>query len=151
MRVIRRMRVSGRLFSSLCATAAFAAFAGSAAAAAPGADARGQSRAARKVLERQQERQDEAVRLHAEALQSLTDAAMRNSAMPADFGISWRNDFLKAQPGTLVPFTVSVDSPSGDAEALMSVRVAGRGQVGSVTSRTAIVYPFEAVFPVTLA
>jgi len=158
MRFIRHMRGPNRLFSSCWATAAIVALAAPGAVAAPaGADARDQSRAARKVLERQQEREDEALRVEVEALRNLTDSAMRNRAIPADFAISWRNDFLKAQPGTLVPFTVIIDSPARDAEAaevaevMMSLRVARRGQVDAGTSRTAIVYPFEAMFPVTLA
>jgi hypothetical protein len=107
----------------------------------------GQSRAARRV----HERQDEARRLELDALRSLTDSAMGNRALPADFTISWRNDFLKAQPGTLVPFTVTIESSSGHTEAWMNLRVAKRGQAAApAPSRTPIVYPFEAVFPIDL-
>ena len=73
---------------------------------------------------RQQERIDEALRREGEALIELADRAMHARPSPSDFAMEWRNDFLKAQPGTFVPFTLTVDPAiRATAGALMYVRV----------------------------
>ncbi len=91
---------------------------------------------------------DEARRREADALLALTDAAMRGTAQPPDFAIEWRNDFLKAQPGTFVPFTISVDTARvGAMNALLYLRVARRGDLAD-GPRNPNRFPFEAVFPV---
>src|SRR5438045_1539376 len=59
-----------------------------------------------KYARRAEERLNEARRKEGEALLSLTDAAMMGRPVASDFAIDWRNDFLKAEPGTFVPFTV---------------------------------------------
>ena len=49
------------------------------------------------------------------------------AAAASDFSIQWRNDFLKAQNGTFVPFTLTVDrSELTAASLLMYVRAARR-------------------------
>ena len=92
---------------------------------------------------------------------------MNGKPSPADFRIRWRNDFLKAQQGTFVPFTLVIErrrrSP-GDPPSFMSgpcrgrrcgrrIRAAGRGsadrRVGS-RHRPAGEYPVDAIFPVDL-
>ena len=36
----------------------------------------------------------------------------RGKPVPSDLSIQWRNDFLKAQRGTFVPFIVTIDAPA---------------------------------------
>src|SRR4051794_16673059 len=51
---------------------------------------------------------DDATRREGAALVSLVDAATSGRGV-SDFSIGWRNDFFKAQAGTFVPFTVTVE------------------------------------------
>ena len=53
---------------------------------------------------------ERAHREEGEAILGLADAAMSGKPVPADFALSWHNDFVKAQRGTFVPFTLSVDA-----------------------------------------
>jgi hypothetical protein len=101
---------------------------------------------------RAQQRIDDARRIEGEALMSLTDAAMRGRPQPSDFAIAWHNDFLKAQPGTFVPFTITIDGANiNGTRALMHLRVALKGETaGAGRSRTPVTYPFETVVPVEL-
>ena len=94
-------------------------------------------------------RLDEAARRDAGVLVALVDAAMAGQA-PSSFPLAWRNDFFKAQTGTFVPFTVTVDRGSlSGSSALMYVRAVRRG--GPPAARDAqIRYPFDLVFPVEL-
>jgi hypothetical protein len=106
------------------------------------ADALAQSRADRRL--------DDARRREGEALVTLADAAT-NGHPASDFALQWRNDFFKAQSGTFVPFTVTVDrSKLSAASALMYVRAARRE--GSLPSRGRgfVRYPFDIIFPVDL-
>lgn len=60
---------------------------------------------------RSQVRLEDTQRKEGEALLNLADAAM--SGRPnSDFAIRWTNDFFKAQTGTFVPFTVTIDRSS---------------------------------------
>ena len=96
-----------------------------------------QGRAERRL----EERLEEARRKEGEALVSLADAAMSGRAVASDFAIAWRNDFLKAQPGTLVPFTVTVDGAKLSASAaLMYVRAARRDTRGSSRCNRLVVF-----------
>lgn len=93
---------------------------------------------------------EEANRKEGEALLNLVDAAMAGRPAPSDFPIAWRNDFLKAQPGTLVPFTVTIQrsrvaAPTG----LMYVRAARRDQPSKGKPQGAR-FAFDAIFPVEL-
>ena len=109
------------------------------------------SRPERRPLDRIQ-RVEQAQRHEAEELVHLADAAMRGQPVPADFALHWRNDFLKAQQGTFVPFVVTIEtSPATASEALLYVRAARRG--GTVPDRgrkDVAPYPFDEIFPIDL-
>ena len=94
---------------------------------------------------------DEVGRREAAALVGLVDAAM-NGRSASDFPIAWRNDFFKAQTGTFVPFTVSVDrAPFTGSGAWMYVRAVRRGVPAPGGGRSvAERYPFDLIFPVEL-
>src|SRR3954469_25061406 len=75
---------------------------------------------------RSQDRVEETQRKEGEALLNLADAAM-SGRMASDFSIRWNNDFFKAQTGTFVPFTVTIDRSSLTAnDGLMYVRATRR-------------------------
>jgi hypothetical protein len=98
---------------------------------------------------RSQDRLDEMRRREGEALLTLADAAMAGRA-PSDFAIAWSNDFFKAQTGTFVPFTVTIDrSALTAADALMYVRAARRDALPA-RGGSVVRYPFDIIFPVAL-
>jgi len=110
----------------------------------------GQASSRQTQVRRAPDRLEDAQRREGEALVRLADAAMAGHAT-SDFSIAWRNDFFKAQTGTFVPFTVTIDRSSlTGANALMYVRAArreaGAGRVHDAAER----YPFDTIFPVTL-
>jgi hypothetical protein len=95
-----------------------------------------------------QDKLDETRRREGEALLDLTDAAMAGRAA-SDFAMAWSNDFFKAQTGTFVPFTVTIDrSALTAADALMYVR-ATRRDVPPMPGP--VRYPFDIIFPVALS
>jgi len=49
-------------------------------------------------------------RLEGEAVLALADAALAGKSVPADFQVQWQNEFLKAQRGTFVPFTLAINA-----------------------------------------
>jgi hypothetical protein len=99
---------------------------------------------------RAQDRLEDVQRKEGEALIRLADAAMAGHAS-SDFSIGWRNDFFKAQIGTFVPFTVTIDRSSlTAAHALMYVRAARRDS-GARANEAAGRFPFDIVFPVALS
>jgi hypothetical protein len=102
---------------------------------------------AQNPAERRSQERFEMRRGEGEALLSLADAAMAGRAS-SDFSIAWANDFFKAQTGTFVPFTVTIDrSALTAADALMYVRATRRDTVPApVPTR----YPFDIIFPVAL-
>jgi hypothetical protein len=107
-------------------------------------------------------------RLEGQAMLALADAAMdsRRGTSPADFRIRWRNDFLKAQQGTFVPFTLAIEAGGAlPGSALIYVRAVPRSsgvRSGSDARRLAdrtsstrppgaiATYPVDAIFPVDL-
>lgn len=96
---------------------------------------------------RQDRRLEEARRREVEALLNLADAAMSGRAS-SDFSLRWTNDFFKAQSGTFVPFTISLDRGSTrSAKGLMYVRAARRDAAQTQPARD-VRYPFDIVFPV---
>jgi hypothetical protein len=99
---------------------------------------------------RYQDRLEDAQRREGEALVSLADAAMSGRSA-SDFSMRWTNDFFKAQTGTFVPFTVTIDRSSFTAvDGLMYVR-AKRRDGATARSREGLVrYPFDVIFPVAL-
>jgi len=103
-----------------------------------------------RVDRRSQDRLEDAQRREGEALLRFADEAMTGHAV-SDFAIAWRNDFFKAQTGTFVPFTVTIDrSGLTAANALMYVRAARRDGGTSQGRDVAVRYPFDVIFPVTL-
>jgi hypothetical protein len=75
----------------------------------------------------EQDRIDPAQRVEGEAILDLADAAMAGKPVPMDFAIRWHTDFLKAQQGTFVPFTVLVDGTTlTQTSALLYVRAVAR-------------------------
>jgi hypothetical protein len=99
---------------------------------------------------RSQVRLEEAQRKEGEALLNLADAAM--SGRPnSDFAIRWTNDFFKAQTGTFVPFTLTIDRSSLTAtDGLMYVRATRRDGTGTRAREGVVRYPFDVIFPVAL-
>jgi hypothetical protein len=105
---------------------------------------------------RLQERVDEANRREAEVLVQLADDALAGRGAASDFGLAWRNDFLKAQPGTFVPFTVTVDRTGLAASAALmyvrAVRLPETQAARAASERRSPNerYAFDAIFPVAL-
>jgi hypothetical protein len=100
---------------------------------------------------RAQDRLEDSRRKEGEALLNLADAAM-SGRTTSDFSIRWSNDFFKAQTGTFVPFTVTVDRSSlTAANGLMYVRAARRDGSTSRSPDGGVRYPFDIIFPVTLS
>ena len=100
--------------------------------------------------QREQARIDDALRREGEAVIELANTAMEGRARPGDFPLEWRNDFLKAQPGTFVPFTVTVDPTiRATLGALMYVRVVARGAAPD-PGRRGMAFPYETIFPLDM-
>jgi hypothetical protein len=99
-------------------------------------------------------------RLEGEAILALADAALEGKPVPSDFRIEWQNEFLKAQRGTFVPFTLTVDlSRISRPAALVYVRAVrqsgGTGEDAATTGRrdrhgVEADFPVDAIFPVEL-
>jgi hypothetical protein len=87
-----------------------------------------------------------------EAILAIADAALAGRQTPADFTLAWQNDFVKAQRGTFVPFTLTIDSAKlSKSAALVYVRATRRGQERIGRDRKeSIAYPVDAIFPVEL-
>ncbi len=99
---------------------------------------------------RQDRRAEDARRREAEALLNLADAAMAGHGS-SDFPLRWSNDFFKAQSGTFVPFTITVERGSlHAARGLLYVRAAKR-EVTPAPPRGDVRYPFDLIFPVELS
>ncbi len=91
-----------------------------------------------------------------EAILSLADAVMAGKPAPSDFAVQWQNDFVKAQRGTFVPFTLTVDaSRLTRRSALVYVRAIRRstppgGKRQDRPPDREATYPVDAIFPVEL-
>lgn len=100
-----------------------------------------------------------------EAILALADAAMSGRSVPSDFEVRWQNDFVKAQRGTFVPFTLTIDaSQLTRRSALVYVRAMRRSTAPDVadgtdrkppdrersSERSESSYPVDAIFPVEL-
>lgn len=102
-----------------------------------------------------------------EAILALADAAMAGKSVPSDFRLQWQNDFVKAQRGTFVPFTLTVDGQLSRRDALVYVRATrrsalstgtkpvrsgrnGRGEPERDRSAEEAAYLVDAIFPVEL-
>ena len=100
---------------------------------------------------RQQARVDDALRREGDEIIELADDAMKRRPVPSDFTMEWRNDFFKAQPGTFVPFTITVDpSIRSMPGALMYVRVVDRTTPLPDGRRGAAAFAYETIFPLEL-
>jgi hypothetical protein len=111
---------------------------------------------------RQLERVEETLRLEGQAIVALADLPAASHADPIDFALTWHNDFLKAQSGTFVPFTVGIAPPDQRMTAvLLYVRVARRARdeadkpgerrrTGAAVVPETTTYPFEGIYPVDL-
>ena len=103
--------------------------------------------------ERQAERTQ---REEGDAILGLADSALAGKPTPSDFVVQWQNDFVKAQRGTFVPFTLSVDvSDLRQRSALVYVRAVRALPRPSGTARSSTrgeerAYPVDAIFPVDL-
>ena len=95
-----------------------------------------------------------------EAILALADAAMAGKSVPSDFALRWQNDFVKAQRGTFVPFTLTADaSRLTRPAALVYVRAIRRLSLPDrrrqdrerPADRDEAAYPVDAIFPVDLA
>lgn len=101
-------------------------------------------------------RVERTLREEGEAIIALADAAMKGQTA-SDFSLQWRNDFLKAQQGTFVPFVVTIDAPAL-VSVLLYVRLAPRaaadasrgrrGGKGAAGPRDDPEYAVEEVYPV---
>jgi hypothetical protein len=100
-------------------------------------------------------------RLEGEAVVALADAALAGKPVPSDFQVAWQNEFLKAQRGTFVPFTLTIDaSRLTRPAALIYVRAVPGGRPASRDRRTddrkgpeaqaADDFPVDAIFPTEL-
>jgi hypothetical protein len=95
-----------------------------------------------------------------EAILALADAAMAGKSVPLEFALRWQNDFVKAQRGTFVPFTLTVDGSRLTRQAaLVYVRAIRRSLPPDrrrqdrerPADRDEAAYPVDAIFPVDLA
>jgi hypothetical protein len=87
-----------------------------------------------------------------EAILALADAALAGKPTPTDFPVTWQNDFVKAQRGTFVPFTLTVDaSRFVRPAALVYVRAARRAALEQRRDRAEPPeFAVDAIFPVDL-
>ena len=111
---------------------------------------------------RELERLEQALRQEGQAVVALADAPPGRPP-PADFALTWHNDFLKAQTGTFVPFIVTIAPRAIRAsDALLYVRAARPTQPSSADARQGgrrrpagesapPLYPFEEIYPVALS
>jgi hypothetical protein len=96
---------------------------------------------------------EQAQREEGDAILSLADAVMAGKPAPSDFAVSWQNDFVKAQRGTFVPFTLTVDaSRFARRSALVYVRAIRRStSERKRLDRDEATYPVDAIFSVDLS
>ena len=100
-----------------------------------------------------------------EAVLALADNAMAGKSVPEEIDVQWQNDFVKAQRGTFVPFTLSIDGSTLTRPAVLvyvrARRRQGRDRAGTDDRRRgsqeretdapdATSYAVDAIFPVEL-
>jgi hypothetical protein len=99
----------------------------------------------------QRNRLEELHRREGEALIALADAALAGQVIADDLTIHWKNDALKAQQGTFVPFVVTIDpvspAPSG---ILLYVRLVERQAARSRGEESSALSAVESVYPIDL-
>lgn len=107
--------------------------------------------------DRQLRRLEEALRREGDAVVAVAD---QREDRAAGLTLTWRNDFLKAQTGTFVPFVIEVEAserrPPAALLYLRLARRAGRGDIDAGRTRgrepraDESVHPFEEIYPVDL-
>jgi hypothetical protein len=90
-----------------------------------------------------------------EAILALADAALAGKPVPADFAVTWQNDFVKAQRGTFVPFTLTVETSGFTRPSALvyvrALRTTARGAIDSRRDRREpLDFAVDAIFPVDL-
>jgi hypothetical protein len=109
------------------------------------------SAAQARSVRRQQDRLEDTRRREGESLLNMVDVAMTNGHVASDFAIEWRNDFFKAQTGTFVPFTLTIDRSRLSApSALMYLRAVRRDAAAASRGSGPARYAFDVIFPVEL-
>jgi hypothetical protein len=103
---------------------------------------------------------EQAQREEGEAILAIADAALSGKALPSDFSLRWQNDFVKAQRGTFVPFTLTVDASRFTRRTALvyvrAIRRSGTLEPDSGERKRAAkpseepTYPVDAIFPVDL-
>jgi hypothetical protein len=106
---------------------------------------------------------EEIQRAEGEAILELAELTLAGKPVPSDFRVQWQNVFLKAQRGTFVPFTLTVDaSRLSRPSALVYARAVRRdataqAREGRPSSKNAVrrsveddPHPVDVVFPVEL-
>jgi hypothetical protein len=103
--------------------------------------------------DRDRARIDRLHREEGEAILAIANAAAAGKRVPSDFALEWQNEFIKAQRGTFVPFTLTVDAARlTRPTALVYVRATRRDQPAARGRRESDEpYPVDAIFPVELA
>jgi hypothetical protein len=127
--------------------------------AASGDGAADRSTGAARQVEQTQREEGEAILALADAAMVIT-AGTAGKAGPSDFALRWQNDFVKAQRGTFVPFTLTVDATQFvKPAALVYVRAIRRPSAppdrrreerDALPAGAEAAYPVDAIFPVEL-
>lgn len=79
---------------------------------------------------------DQTQRLEGEAILALANAALEGKPVPSDFQLHWQNEFLKAQRGTFIPFTLTIDASGLTRPAvLVYVRAVRRDRATALSPR----------------
>ncbi len=105
-----------------------------------------------KEVQREREQLERTHREEGEAVLALADAAMAGRPVRSDFGLRWQNDWVKAQRGTFVPFTLAVEASAiRRRSALVYVRAVRRDPPDRNRDRREDdEFPVDAIFPVEL-
>ena len=99
---------------------------------------------------RRETRIEEALRREGDVLVEMADAALARRGA-ADFSLTWRNDFFKAQPGTFVPFTVTFDTVALTSHAaLLYIRVDRSAAAKPADDRPRLTHVYETIYPVRI-
>jgi hypothetical protein len=118
--------------------------------------------AAAQTLDRRQgTRTEDALRQEGDAILALADAAAGDQPVPSDFSLAWHNDFLKAQPGTFIPFIVRVVAPALQKRAALLYVRASRRPAAAPDATTGpprrptdppgpVFHAFEEIYPIEL-
>ena len=93
---------------------------------------------------------DDALRREGEQLAQIGVDALTGRDTPSDLSLSWRNDFFKAQPGTFVPFTVTLDARRFASRAALLYVRAERERAAPTAGDRREPPAYETIFPVRI-